>query len=389
MGWFAHVLIIHISIAMYRLGYDAKRLFNNFTGLGNYSRTLLKDLAAYYPDNAYFLYTPRVTKNQETQFFLNSPLFHVHEPKPGAKLFWRTSGLKRDLNRHRIQLYHGLSHEIPIGMAQSGIPAIVTIHDLIFYHYPNQYAWADRQIYDFKFGYACRNAQHVVATSESTKQDIINFYNIPPEKITVIYQSVHERFVQERSQKTIDAVLAKYQLPENYLLFVGSLIERKNLLGVVQALHQLPPADRLPLVIVGQGEPYKRLVLAYARSKGLLHLLHFIKPDFADFPALYQQADVFLYPSYYEGFGIPLLEALFSQVPVITSKTSSLPEAAGPDAWLVDPSRPEEIAAGIQAILHDEDLRKRMITNGYQHATRFRGDRLATEMMELYEQFLG
>jgi glycosyltransferase involved in cell wall biosynthesis len=118
-------------------------------------------------------------------------------------------------------------------------------------------------------------------------------------------------------------------------------------------------------------------------------LLHFIKPEFEDFPALYQQADVFLYPSYYEGFGIPILEALFSEAPVITSRTSSLPEAAGPDAWLVDPHRPEEIAAGIQAILHDEALRKRMVANGYAHATRFRGDGLAEQMMELYEKFLG
>jgi len=374
---------------MYRLGYDAKRLFNNFTGLGNYSRTLLRDLAAYHPDNAYFLYTPSVTRNHETQFFLNSPLFSVQEPASGRSFFWRSSGVKRDLRRHRIQLYHGLSHEIPVGIHKTGIPSVVTMHDLIFYHYPNQYAWADRQIYDFKFRYACRHANHIVATSEATKRDIIHFYGIAPEKITVIYQSVHERFIQERSQKTIDAVLARYKLPSNYLLFVGSLIERKNLMGVVEALALLPQADRLPLVVVGQGEAYKKKVVDFAGRHGLLPLLHFIKPEFEDFPALYQQADVFLYPSYYEGFGIPILEALFSEAPVITSNTSSLPEAAGPDAWLVDPRRPEEIAAGIQTILRDEELRKRMIANGYAHATRFRGDGLAAQMMELYEKFLG
>jgi glycosyltransferase involved in cell wall biosynthesis len=174
---------------MYRLGYDAKRLFNNFTGLGNYSRTLLRDLAAFYPDNAYFLYSPRLVKNQETQFFINSPLFNVETPPPGRRLLWRTTGIRRELNRHRVQLYHGLSHEIPIGLNARKTPSVVTIHDLIFYHYPHQYRWADRQLYDFKFRYACQHATRIVAISEATKQDIIRFYGIPEEKISVIYQS--------------------------------------------------------------------------------------------------------------------------------------------------------------------------------------------------------
>lgn len=374
---------------MYRLGYDAKRLFNNFTGLGNYSRTLLRDLAAFYPDNAYFLYSPRLVKNQETQFFINSPLFNVETPPPGRRLLWRTTGLRRELGRHRIQLYHGLSHEIPIGLNARRIPSVVTMHDLIFYHYPHQYRWADRQLYDFKFRYACQHATRIIAISEATKQDIIRFYGIPEEKITVIYQSVHQRFFQEKSQKTLDNVVSKYKLPTNYLFFVGSLIERKNLLGVVKALAQLPKEDRLPLVIVGEGDSYKQQVISYARVHGLLPLLHFIRPDFDDFPALYQQADIFLYPSFYEGFGIPVLEALYSETPVITSNISSLPEAAGSSSYLVDPQRPEAIAEGIQTLLRDEALRARMVREGYAHASRFRGELLSTQLMQLYNSILG
>ena len=373
---------------MYRLGYDAKRLFNNFTGLGNYSRTLLRDLAAFYPDNAYFLYSPRLVKNQETQFFINSPLFNVETPPPGRRLLWRTTGLRRELGRHRIQLYHGLSHEIPIGLHARRIPSVVTMHDLIFYHYPHQYRWADRQLYDFKFRYACQHATRIIAISEATKQDIILFYGIPEEKITVIYQSVHQRFVQEKSQKTLDNVVSKYKLPTNYLFFVGSLIERKNLLGVVKALALLPKEDRLPLVIVGEGDSYKQQVISYARVHGLLPLLHFIRPDFDDFPALYQQADIFLYPSFYEGFGIPVLEALYSETPVITSNISSLPEAAGSSSYLVDPHRPEAIAEGIQTLLRDEALRARMIHEGYAHASRFRGELLSAQLMQLYSSIL-
>lgn len=373
---------------MYRLGYDAKRLFNNFTGLGNYSRTLLRDLAAFYPDNAYFLYSPRLVKNQETQFFINSPLYNVELPPPGRRLLWRTTGIRRELARHRVQLYHGLSHEIPIGLDARKTASVVTIHDLIFYHYPHQYRWADRQLYDFKFRYACQHATRIIAISEATKQDIIRFYGIPEEKISVIYQSVHQRFVQEKSQKTLDTVVSKYNLPSNYLFFVGSLIERKNLLGIVKALALLPKEDQLPLVIVGEGDRYKQQVISYARAHGLLPLLHFIRPDFDDFPALYQQADIFLYPSFYEGFGIPVLEALYSETPVITSNISSLPEAAGGGSYLVDPHRPEAIAEGIQTLMHDESLRVRMVREGYTHASQFRGELLSAQLMQLYSSIL-
>jgi glycosyltransferase involved in cell wall biosynthesis len=373
---------------MYRIGFDAKRLFNNFTGLGNYSRTLLKNLAEYYPDNAYFLYTPQVQRNSETQFFLNSPLYNVREPHTGQRLLWRSRRILGALRSDRINLYHGLSHEIPLGMPRAGIPGIVTIHDLIFKHYPEQYSLIDRQVYDFKFRYACRHADHIIAISESTKQDIMSFYDIPEDKITVIYQSCHERFNQERSQKTIEAVLHKYDLPADYFLFVGSLIPRKNLLGIVQALERLPADLQLPLVIVGQGGHYKNKVVQYAKARGLSHLLRFIQPDFTDMPALYQQADVFLYPSLYEGFGIPILEALFSETPVITSSVSSLPEAAGDGALLVDPHSPEAIARAMEQLLTDEALRTEKVRRGLAHAQQFLGEPLTHQLMNLYRRFL-
>jgi glycosyltransferase involved in cell wall biosynthesis len=150
----------------------------------------------------------------------------------------------------------------------------------------------------------------------------------------------------------------------------------------------LPKEDRLPLVIVGEGDSYKQQVISYARAHGLLPLLHFIRPDFDDFPALYQQADLFLYPSFYEGFGIPVLEALYSETPVITSNISSLPEAAGSSSYLVDPQQPEAIAEGIQTLLRDEALRARMVREGFAHASRFRGELLSAQLMQLYSSIL-
>ncbi len=374
---------------MLRIGYDAKRLFNNFTGLGNYSRTLLSNLAEYYPDNAYFLYTPRITKNEEIHFFLNSALFNVQLPKRGSGAYWRSLGVKRDLRKHKIQLFHGLSHEIPFGIDKTNIRSIVTVHDLIFERYPQHYPLIDRKIYRLKFSYACRHADHIVAISEHTKRDIVEFYDIPPEKISVIYQSCHERYMVGKSQKTFEGLRRRYHLPEKYLLTVGSITERKNLLGIVRALEILPESCRLPLVVVGKSSRYRAKVQAFLQKNGLEHWVQFIDVSFDDLPAVYQKASVFLYPSFYEGFGIPILESLFSRTPVITSNTSSLPEAGGPGAHLVDPASPEEIAAGIEKLLSEDAYRQRLIDQGYTYAQQFRGGPLAKQMMELYKKVVG
>jgi len=117
---------------MLRIGFDAKQLFNNFTGPGNYSRTLLKNLTDYFPDNAYFLYTDKVVKNEETHFFLNSAFYSVHMPKGQPGLLWRNFGIKREMRKHKLQLFHGLDHELPVGLPHLGVKSVVTIHDLSF-----------------------------------------------------------------------------------------------------------------------------------------------------------------------------------------------------------------------------------------------------------------
>ncbi len=369
------------------LGFDAKRLFNNFTGLGNYSRTLLRDLADAAPDTSYYLFTPRVIPSKETQFFLTNPSYQLVQPSNRSALFWRSLRIKQDLQHHKIDLYHGLSHELPWGIAQTGIPSVVTIHDLIFEHYPAQYAWLDRQIYGFKFRTACRAANKVVAISESTKQDIRHFFGTPEGKIQVIYQSCDERFLLKRSSSVLKEVRSKYGLPADFSLYVGSLIPRKNLVGIIEALALLPPSLRSPLVIVGTGSAaYKKTVEQRAATLGVLPLLHFKNIEFADLPAVYQSAQVFLYPSFYEGFGIPVIEALNSGVPVITSKRSSLPEAAGPDSYLVDPSQYSEIAKAWQSILEDTQVANQMRQAGRRYAERFRSDKIIPQWLALYEQ---
>lgn len=374
---------------MYRLGYDAKRLFNNFTGLGNYSRTLLRNLSEYFPENSYDLYTPKIVRNAETQFFLSSPNFNVHTPT--SKTFsalWRSYSIPRLLRRHKIDLYHGLSHELPYNIQNNDVKSVVTIHDLIFKRFPDHYKSADRIIYDFKFKYACQHADVIIAISESTKNDIIEFYNIPAQKITVVYQSCHERFRQEKSLSSINTVLKKYNLPDSFLLFVGSLTERKNLFRVLEAYNFLPTAEKLPLVVIGKGDRYKKNALSYIQEKGLEQLVYFITIDYEELPYLYQAAEIFLYPSLYEGFGLPIIESLCSKTPVITAQNSSLPEAGGPFTIYIDPLDPESIANGISQVLTDNHLKDRMIEHGFVYAQKFNAEALTKELMSVYKTLL-
>ncbi|MEM1215441.1 MAG: glycosyltransferase family 1 protein [Bacteroidota bacterium] len=373
---------------MYRIGFDAKRVFHNFTGLGNYSRTLLRNLAQARPEWTYFLYTPSPRTHDETRDFLDNPMFQLRQPTQWQKLGWRSYRMTSHFRTDELDLYHGLSHELPYGIRSTKVPSIVTIHDLIFRHYPDQYAWFDRQMYDRKFRYACDKSDLIIAISESTKRDIMDFYGTPADKIRVVYQSCHEGFMVKRTPKVREQTLEKYQLPSAFMLYVGSLIERKNLLGIIEAMHRLPVADRLPLVIVGQGDAYRKRVLALAEQYGLTPLLHFIRPLFSDLPALYQQAQLFLYPSYFEGFGIPILEELYSETPVLTSNRSSLPEAAGAGGYLVAPDDYEAMAAGIQKLLSDSDLCQALIRAGYAHAQQFQGEHLTAQLLKVYETLL-
>lgn len=374
---------------MLRIGFDAKRLYNNFTGLGNYSRTLLKDLATYYPDEAYFLFTPGIKENSETQYFLNSPMFEVQNYTGWAKAWWRSRGVLKDIKSFEIDLFHGLSHEIPIGLKKLDVKSVVTIHDLVFKLYPEQYAVIDRLIYDKKFNYACQQADTIIAISESTKSDIIKYYNIPEEKIEVIYQSCGRHFFQKKSEEIKNTIRQRYDLPSQFYLYVGSIIERKNLLGIVQAMAQVDRSKLLPLVIIGNGSKYKDQVVEFAQKSGILKYLLFKKISYEDLPAVYQSAHLFIYPSYYEGFGIPVLEALLSNTPVISSNVSSLPEVAGPNSVLVSPDQIDEISHALIEVSANEALRASMKKAGIEYAKKFRGEQLASQLFLTYKKTLG
>lgn len=375
---------------MIRIGFDAKRAFHNFTGLGNYSRSLLLSLARYYPENEYWLYTPKARETARTRDLFAEKSFRILSPKlPFTGSVWRTYGIAKRLVPDGIQLYHGLSHELPYGIHKlASIKKIVTVHDLISFRYPDYYKKIDRDIYTAKYKYACQTADKIVAISEQTKRDLIGFLRVPEEKISVIYQACDPSFRLAHNDAALrEAVSKKYGLPSEYLLNVGTIEERKNLLLLARAYKNTPEAP--PVVVVGKPTPYLAKVKSYLEENDLSHRFIFLhQVAFPDLPYLYKGAQIFLYLSRFEGFGIPIIEALCSGTPVIAAKGSCLEEAGGPGSFYVGPDDPEALTEAIRALSGDPSLRRSMTADGLLHASRFTEEEHARQNMSLYRSLL-
>ncbi|SCC46579.1 Glycosyltransferase involved in cell wall bisynthesis [Chitinophaga costaii] len=369
------------------IAFDAKRAFQNNTGLGNYSRTLIRSLAADFPQHQYFLFAPK-----PTTMFPVSAFSNIHTVLPTRFLhrklraLWRSKWVTPELAQRGMDLYHGLSHEVPFGIHNSGVKSVVTMHDLIFERFPGQYNPIDVFTYRRKARYAAHAADRVIAISEQTKADLVQFYNVHPGKITVCYQSCDPSFEGLHTASSIAAFRAAYHLPEKYLLSVGSVIERKNLLAVVQALRQSGAA--LPLVVLGNGDGYMKKVKAWIAREGMEKQVIWLNEQGRmkgeELPLLYQGATALLYVSLFEGFGIPILEALWSGTPVITSQGSCFAETAGNAALYVDPLSVEAIAGAIRTITTDEALAADLREKGFIHARHFTPEKCAAAVMEVY-----
>lgn len=377
-----------------RIGFDAKRAFHNFTGLGNYSRTLIKGLDNYYPSNQYLLYSPPLKSERPLKWFnsLNRSKLVVPAKLP-SKLFpalWRSFGITSLLEFDRVDLYHGLSHELPRGIEKLSLKKVVTIHDLIYLKFPNLFPFIDRNVYHQKFRHSTKIADRVVAISEQTKRDLIKEFNLPEKKIEVVYQSCSSMYYTAPRKLEMDSVKAKYSLPERYILYVGSLEERKNLLNLIEGFHEFSKSNSdVNLLFVGRGGSYREKMLARVTELKLRKRLYFIdNADSLDLPPLYKMATAFVYPSIYEGFGIPIIESLFMGTPVITTMGGCFEEAGGPHSHYVDTQSPHEIAIAFQTIVSNQKKREEMSLEGLKYVARFSDQVTTKNLIECYQKIL-
>jgi len=342
----------------------------------------------YYPDNTYTLFTPRQSDNDFKKYISGLPNIDVQEPQSfidkKLRSRWRSYGITNVLKDQRTDVYHGLSNELPFNINEFKGKKIVTTHDLIFLRHPELYPYLDRKIYNKKFRHACDVADTIIAISEETKRDIEQYYFIPESKIKVIYQSCDQLYYREHSAEYVQQVITKHNLPASYLLYVGTIEERKNLMTLVKALSQVKD---IPLVVIGKKKSYFNKVMEYITANNLQDRVLFLEDvENGDLPAIYQKAEVFIFPSLYEGFGIPIIEALTSKTPVITTKGGCFPEAGGPNSIYIDPENANELAEHINTLLQSDTLRKQMAERGFEYARQFHPEVISGQVMKIYKE---
>ena len=364
-----------------RIAYDAKRFFNNSSGLGNYSRDLVRILATYFPENEYILFNKNPSEKGK-EILQKSNVSFVETTKGN---FSRQLKMGKDAQNSGAEIFHGLSGELPLKWTEKPIKKIVTIHDLIFMRFPQYYSFFDRKIHFWKFKNAVNQADLVIAISEQTKKDIIQFLKIPEDKIRVVYQGCHHVFKEYQSEEFLNKTKEKFNLPERFILNVGTIEVRKNLLNIVKAID----GTEIPLVVIGKKTKYFKKVEKYLAKNKIEKQVQFLENvSMEELAAIYNLAEIFVYPSLFEGFGIPVIESLFSRTPVITSNISCLPEAGGEHSMYVNPENFEDIKSKILFLWNNESERNRRAEKGFEFVQKFSDEHIAENLMRVYREVL-
>jgi glycosyltransferase involved in cell wall biosynthesis len=367
---------------------DVSAAVHRRAGLGRYAENLTRALIPRLTHKLALFY------NREKGVTLPPGLEHLPSRtvalsyKSWRMLVWAGQLARIPFNRLTpdAALFHAAEHLL---LPLKDVPTVLTVHDLIFRYMPEHHKPLNRWYLNLTMPLYCRRADHIIAVSEATRHDIINAYHIPPEKISVIYEAADPRF-EPQLRTVVEAMRARYHLPEQYLLYVGTIEPRKNLTRLLKVWESLYQAHEVPpLVIVGQqgwltGDFFEALENSPARE-GVL-LTGYIEDS--DLPALYSGATAMVFPSLYEGFGLPPLEAMACGTPVLCSNVSSLPEVVEDVALTFDPTDDEAMAQALRRIVRDKALHDTLKEQGLCQAARFSWGRAAQETKRVYEQVL-
>jgi len=356
-------------------------------GVGSYVRNLARRLAALDRENQYTLY---VSPENAVHFEGLGPNVRLVQGPAGRprRALWEQAELPLDLVRRQVDLFHGPGFVVPLFGA---CPRIVTLHDMTFSLFPREHTFARRHYFNVMVPLSARAADIIIAISESTRTDLVRLLGVKPEKVRVIHLAAGEEFRPGRDPDRLLQVRRKYGIERRMILYLGMIEPRKNLQRLVGAFARLKDLrEECCLVLAGSlgwgGNDLLRAVEAHGLKEEVI-LPGYL--DDADLPALYSAAEVFVYPSLYEGFGIPVLEAMACGTPVITSKVSSMPEIAGDAAVLVDPLSVDDLAGALSRVLLNKNQQQQMSERGLQRSRQFTWERTARETLRAYRELAG
>ena len=364
-----------------KIGFDAKRAFHNKTGLGNYSRSVIQSIADIDVDNKLHLITP--TLNLENFNIQNDNINIVQAPFFSNKSYWRFKSVTKQLEKLKIDVYHGLSNEIPYGIK---LKSVVTIHDLLFLKYPQFYNYIDRKIYYIKSKLACKQANQIIATSQQTKKDIINYFNISEHKIHVIYQTCQSEFIKHTNTQDLD-INIKQNIKDPFILYVGSIEERKNLIFLLQALKKIN--KEIKLICVGKKGRYYKKVCNFIYKNELTKRVVFLNTNHTETLAkLYRHSRALVYPSLNEGFGIPIIEGMYSKIPVITSDQAIFQEIGGKHSYYFQKGNLDSLIEKILEVWTDSAERENRIELNFKYVQKFNSHQQANNLMSIYQNLM-
>jgi glycosyltransferase involved in cell wall biosynthesis len=366
---------------------DARTATDHFPGIGRYVVNLARAMAPQLgPGERLFLLRDPARPSPWDLTALAGEQVRVVDLPCSPFALRQQWAVPRLLARLRADLYHSPYYLMPYWL---GLPTVLTVHDLIPLLLPRQSTWQARLLFRWALSLALQASHRVIVVSGSTAQDLQRYFRVPAEQVSIIPEAPDPAF-HPRPLAEVEAVRRKYGLPDSFVLYVGSNKPHKNLPCLIEAWSQVTKyGTRTTLVIAGVWDPRYPEPRLLAERLGLQNVRWLGPVPEADLPALYSAATLFVFPSLYEGFGLPVLEAMACGVPVIGSNTSSLPEVAGDAALLVDPTDAQSRAAAIAGLLEDESRREEMREKGLQQAARFSWDRTATMTLEMYREVAG
>jgi glycosyltransferase involved in cell wall biosynthesis len=375
-----------------RIGIDATALPPRPVGAGNYIIELIRHIERMDRADEFVVFAqPHGRDLIDVEARPGFEWVMISEHSPARRLVWEQVAFPRLVGKARLDLLHSPHYTRPMRLPCA---SVVTFHDMTFFLYPHLHTLSKRLYFPQAIRLSARKADALIADSESTRQDAIRLLGISPERIYTIPLGVSPAFHPVHEVERLEAVRQRYSLPEHFILYVGLVEPRKNLPMLLRAFQRLQEDLRIqgvpnpvPLVIVGRfgwaTEQVFELVDALA-IKEKVHFSGYIPAE--DLPIVYNLADVFVYPSLYEGFGLPPLEAMACGTPVITTAVSSMPEHVGEAGLLIPPQDEGALFQALVAVIRDSDLRRQLSKKGPERAAHYSWNRTAQETLNVYRR---